>query len=120
MNEEEEEAHLEDPCVRRNRLARERHVVRFEEQRAADANRRAAQRAMRSDVHIAADANRWAAQRATHIDAQIAADASRWATQKAVRSDAYFALENAMRANARTLLHTNRQQETRNTDRQVH
>jgi hypothetical protein len=26
MNEEEEEAPLEDPCVRQNRLARERHA----------------------------------------------------------------------------------------------
>jgi hypothetical protein len=30
MNEEEEEAPLEDQRLRRNRLARERHAVRFE------------------------------------------------------------------------------------------
>jgi len=42
MNEEEEEAPLEDLCVCRNCLAWERHIVRSEEQRAADANQRAA------------------------------------------------------------------------------
>jgi hypothetical protein len=31
MNEEEEEAPLEDSCIRQNRLARERHAARFEE-----------------------------------------------------------------------------------------
>jgi hypothetical protein len=56
MNKEEEEAPLEDPCVRRNHrppfedppvhrncLARERHVARSKEQRTTNANRRAAQ-----------------------------------------------------------------------------
>jgi hypothetical protein len=42
MNKEEEEAPLEDPCVRQNRFAREKHNVRFEEQRATDASRQAA------------------------------------------------------------------------------
>ncbi len=50
MNEEEEETPLEDPHVRRNRLARERHIVRFEEQHAAHASRQAIQRAVRSDA----------------------------------------------------------------------
>jgi len=38
MNEEEEEAPLEDPRIRRNRLARERHVVRSKKQCVVDAN----------------------------------------------------------------------------------
>jgi len=38
MNEEEEEAPLEDPRIRQNHLARERHPTRSEKQRAADAN----------------------------------------------------------------------------------
>jgi len=42
MNKEEEEAPLEDPCVRQNRFAQEKHNVRFEEQRATDASRQAA------------------------------------------------------------------------------
>jgi hypothetical protein len=70
MNEEEEESPLENPCVRRNRIAREKHVARSKEQRAVDANRRATQRVARSDVQIA--------------------------------------LENATRANTRTLLHPDR------------
>jgi hypothetical protein len=37
-NEEKDEAPLEDPRVRRNRLARKRHVTPFEEQRATNAN----------------------------------------------------------------------------------
>jgi hypothetical protein len=53
MNKEEEEAPLEDPRIRWNHLARERHVAWFEEQRAADANHRATQRVMRSDTQIA-------------------------------------------------------------------
>jgi hypothetical protein len=65
MNEEEEEAPLEDSRVRRNRLARDRHAVQSEKQYAANANRQAAQRAMRSDAHIAANTSRWATQRAT-------------------------------------------------------
>jgi hypothetical protein len=39
MNEEEEEAPLEGPPVRRNRLARERHAARSKEQCVADASR---------------------------------------------------------------------------------
>ncbi|CAM6015016.1 unnamed protein product [Sphagnum balticum] len=108
MNREEEEAPLEDPHVRRNHLARERHVTQSEEYHAADASRRAAQRAMCSDAQIAADASQRAAQRAVRSDAQIVANASRWAGQRAVRSDAQIALENAARANARTFLHFNR------------
>jgi hypothetical protein len=38
MNEEEEEAPLEDPHVHRNRLALERHAARSEDQHAADAS----------------------------------------------------------------------------------
>jgi hypothetical protein len=53
MNEEEEEAPLEDPHVRWNYLARERHATRYEEQRATDANRRATQTGVRNDVQIA-------------------------------------------------------------------
>jgi len=59
MNEEEEEA----PCVRQNHLARERRVARSKEQRAMDANRRAAQRPTRSNVQIVLEnatcANTW-------------------------------------------------------------
>ncbi len=58
MNEEEDEAPLEDSRVRWNCLARERHVVRFEEQPATYASRQVAQRAARSDAQIVADANR--------------------------------------------------------------
>ncbi len=61
MNEEEEESPLEGPCVRWNCLARDMHVARFKEQCAADASRRAAQRAARSNAQIAADATRRAA-----------------------------------------------------------
>jgi len=52
MNEEEEEAILEDSRVRRNRLAQEKHVARSEEQRATDASRRAAQKGAHSDAQI--------------------------------------------------------------------
>ncbi len=45
MNEEEEESPLEGPRVRRNRLARERHVARSKEQHVADASRWEGQRA---------------------------------------------------------------------------
>jgi hypothetical protein len=58
MNEEKEEAPLEDPRVCRKRLAREKHVARSEEQRAAIARRWAAQKGARNDVQIAANANR--------------------------------------------------------------
>ncbi len=77
MNEEEEEA----LHVRRNRLARERRVARFKEQRAMDA--------------------------------------SRWAAQRPTRSNVQIVLENATCANAWTLLHPNRQQETHNMDCQA-
>ncbi len=53
MNEEEEEAPLEDPRVCRNCLAWERHVARFEEQHAVNASQRAVQRSARSDAQIA-------------------------------------------------------------------
>ncbi len=69
MNEEEEEAPLEDSRVRRNRLARERHAARFEEQRATYASWRVAQRAACSDAQIVADANRRAVQSAARNDA---------------------------------------------------
>jgi hypothetical protein len=59
MNEEEEEA----PRVCWNRLARERRVARFKEQRAVDASRQAAQRPTRSNVQIVLEnvtyANAW-------------------------------------------------------------
>jgi len=57
MNKKEEEAPLEDSNVRRNCLARERHVARSKEQYATDANRRATQRGARSDVQIVKDAS---------------------------------------------------------------
>jgi hypothetical protein len=38
MNEEEEEAPLEDPRVRRNHIARERHAAQSEEQHVMDAS----------------------------------------------------------------------------------
>ncbi len=79
MNEEEEEALLEDPHVRQNHFARERHVVWFEDQCAADANRRVAQRVVRNDAQIAKDASRRAAQKVARNDAQIMMDASRQA-----------------------------------------
>jgi hypothetical protein len=50
MNEEEEEAPLEDPRVRQNCLAREKHVAQSKEQRVANANWRAVQRAARNDA----------------------------------------------------------------------
>jgi hypothetical protein len=68
MNEEEEEAPLEDPRICRNRLARKRHAARSEKQRAADANRRATHRVARSDVQITVDANQRATQRAVRSD----------------------------------------------------
>jgi hypothetical protein len=43
MNEEEEEAPLEESRVCQNCLAQERHAVRFEEQRAMNASQQAAQ-----------------------------------------------------------------------------
>jgi adenylate kinase family enzyme len=76
MNEEEEDAPLEDLRIRRNHLARERHVARFEEQRAADANRRAIHRATCSDAQIAADASWRATQRAVCSNAQNAMNVS--------------------------------------------
>jgi hypothetical protein len=50
MNKEEEEAPLEDPRIHWNYLARERHIVRSEEQRVADASRWAIQKGVCSDV----------------------------------------------------------------------
>jgi len=100
MNEEEEEAPLEDPRICRNRLARERHAARSEKQCAADANRRATHRAARSGAQIDADASQRATQRAMRSDAQIAAnvswrsdaqisaDANRWAVKRTVHNDA--------------------------------
>jgi hypothetical protein len=113
MNEKEEEAPLEDPRVRRNHLAQERHIAQYEEQRVVDVSRRATQRLVRNDAQIATDANRLAAQRAVGSDAQITANAS-WqlaqrAVQRVVRSNVEIALENATRANARTFLHFDRQ-----------
>jgi len=58
MNKEQEEAPLEDPRVRRNRLAQERHAIRSEEQRVVDVSQRVVQRVVRSDVHRATDASR--------------------------------------------------------------
>jgi len=69
MNKKEEEAPLEDPCVCRNRLARKRHAIWSEEQRATDASRRAAQKAARNDVQIALEnATRANAQMLLHLD----------------------------------------------------
>jgi hypothetical protein len=50
MNEKEGEAPFEDPCVRRNCLARGKHVAQFDEQRAVDANRWAVQKAAHNDA----------------------------------------------------------------------
>jgi hypothetical protein len=49
MNEEEEEALLEDPRVCQNRFARERHAAWSKEQRTTDASWWAAQRAHELD-----------------------------------------------------------------------
>ncbi len=57
MNEEEEEAPLEDSHVRRNRLARERHVAQSEEQCAVDASWQAVQRGACINVQIVMDAS---------------------------------------------------------------
>jgi hypothetical protein len=57
MNEEEEKSPLEDPRVRRNRVARERYAARSKEQRVADASRWEAQKA-RSAQRVA-NVNRW-------------------------------------------------------------
>ncbi|CAK9224952.1 unnamed protein product [Sphagnum jensenii] len=66
-------------------------------------------RGLRSDTKIMADASRRVAQRGACNDVQITTDARWWATQRATCSDAQIALENAARANARTLLHPDRQ-----------
>jgi hypothetical protein len=76
-------------------------LFEFEEQRAVDAIRRAIHRVARSDAQIVADARRRATQRTAHNDVQIA-------------------LENVVRVNARTLLHSDRQQEMHNADPQAH
>ncbi len=94
--------------------------MRSDEQITADANRRATQRTMRSDKQIAADVNRRAAQRAARRDAQIATNANRRAAGRAAHNNAQIALENVTCANARMLLHSNKQQEMRNVDRQAH
>ncbi len=94
--------------------------MRSDAQIVVDANRRAIQRSMRSDAQIVADVNRRASQKATCRDAQIAADVNRQAAQRATRNNAQIALENVACANARMLLHSDRQQETCNADRQAH
>jgi len=71
---------------------------------------------MRNDAQIAADANRQVGQRAMRNDAQIATDANQQAAQRATRNNAQIALENVAHANAQMLLHSDRQQETRNVD----
>jgi hypothetical protein len=53
MNEEKEEAPLDDSCVHQNRLAQERHTARSEEQRAIDVSQQAAQRGAHSNAQIA-------------------------------------------------------------------
>jgi hypothetical protein len=88
MNEEEEEAPLEDSRVRGNRLARERHAAWSEEQCAMYASWRVAQRATRSNAQIVADANWRAIQKVARNNGQIVTDANRWAAQRAMRSDA--------------------------------
>jgi hypothetical protein len=115
MNEEEEEAPLEDPHIRRNRLARERHAAQSEKQHAADANRWATHRAVRSDAQIATDAswratpledprirrNRLAWERhATRSKKQHAANANRQVTHKAVRSDGQIAADASWHSDA--------------------
>jgi hypothetical protein len=57
MNEKEEETPLEDSHIHQNRLAWEKHVVRFEEQCATNASWRAAQKVARNNVQIATDAS---------------------------------------------------------------
>jgi hypothetical protein len=64
---------------------------------------------MHSDAQIVVDANRRAGQRATRNDAQIAADANQWAAQRVTHNNAQIALENVAHANARMLLHFDRQ-----------
>jgi hypothetical protein len=53
-------------------------------------------------------------------DAQIVADAKRRATRRVARNNAQITLESVARANASMLLHSDRQQETRIADHQVH
>jgi hypothetical protein len=120
MNEEEEEAPLEDPHIRRNRLVRERHAARSEEQRAVDANRWAIHRVARSDAQIVADANRRATQRIARNNAQNAVNANWRVVQRIARNDAEIILENVVRVNARTLLHYDKQQEMHNANPQAH
>jgi hypothetical protein len=57
---------------------------------------------------------------ATRSKEQRAVDANQRATQKVARNDAQIALENVARANACTLLHFDRQEETRNVNHQAH
>jgi DTW domain-containing protein YfiP len=53
-------------------------------------------------------------------DALIVVDASWRAAQRVARSDVQIALENVVHVNTMTLLHSDRQQEMRNADRQAH
>jgi hypothetical protein len=69
MNQEEEEDPLDDLRIRRNYLARERHVAQFEGQ-------------------CVVDASGWATKRVACINVQITVDASRRATQRVALSDA--------------------------------
>jgi hypothetical protein len=73
-----------------------------------------------SDAQIMADANRRAVKRTAHNDAQNAANASWRVVKRTACNGAQIALENVGRVNARTLLHSNRQQEMHNMDPQVH
>jgi hypothetical protein len=120
MNEEEEEALLEDSRKCQNRLARDRHAARFEEQHATNANRRATHRAARSDAQITTDANSRAVQRTVRNDAQNAMNARWRVVQRTTHNDAQIALENVVHVNARTLLHSDKQQEMHNADPQAH
>jgi hypothetical protein len=88
MNEEQEEAPLEDLCVHRNHLVREKHVLRSKEQCATDADRHVTQRVVHSDVQIAVDTNPRLAHRAMRNDAQIVADANQQGTKRATCSHA--------------------------------
>jgi hypothetical protein len=94
--------------------------VRSNVQIAIDANWRAAQRATRSNAQITADANRRTVQKTARNDAQNATNASWRVVHRTACNDAQIALENVGCVNARTLLHSDRQQEMHNTDPEVH
>jgi hypothetical protein len=87
--------------------------MRNDGQIAADAN-------WCSDAQIMADANRRAVKRTAHNDAQNAVNASWRVVQRTACNDAQITLENVRRVNARTLLHSDRQQEMHNMDPQAH